>query len=445
MKWSRLLCSAVTAGVLIFGNTSLQAETLKEAIEEVIRSHPDVRSGAFNRLGRDEEVRQARSGYLPTLDFKAGYGIQELQEPDDDTLYPTLYTLSLRQNIFRGFATMDEVERQQARVHSSAYGLQATADLLALRTARAYLSVLQEQKFLQLAQENLESHLKIADQIKMRSDAGVSSTADSDQVTGRVALAQANLIVAHTNLADAKTNYLALTGHLPEDLQPPPSFDSVLPSSLDDAEMQAVQSHPTLKSARADLDARHSQYEVAKAPYYPIIDLEIDQHWEEDLDNEGDDDRLIALLRLRFNLFNGFKDEARRAETAHLISEAREIRNGTHREVIESIRLSWMARLAVLDRLDHVQQRVKSTSATSESYTRQFNLGQRTLLDVLDTEAEVIDAKRDLVEATYAGYFAQYRILNGLGNLVPAFGLEYPEESRVNQQDDREEAVASNG
>ncbi len=445
MKWSRLLCSALTTGTLILGGTSLHAEALRDAIETVIQTHPEIRTGAYNRLGRDEEVRQARAGYLPVIDFKAGYGIQELQEPVDDTLYPKLYTLSLRQNLFTGFATMDEVERQQNRVRSSAYSLQATSDLLALRTARAYLNVLREQELLNLAEQSLETHLRIADQIRMRSDAGVSSTADKDQVAGRVALARANVVVAQTNLADAQTNYLALVGRLPEGLQPPPAFDNELPATLEDAELQAIQAHPTLKSALADLDARVSQYEVAKAAYYPIVDLEVDQHWEDDFDNEGKNDRLIALLRLRFNLFNGFKDEARRAETAHLISEAREIRNGTHREVIESIRLSWMAHQAVLDRLNYIEQRAQSTSATAEAYTRQFNLGQRTLLDVLDTEAEAIDAKRDLVDATYAGYLTQYRILNGLGGLVPAFGLEYPEESKVEERNNRDETVAGNG
>lgn len=446
MHWRRMLCSAVATGTLLLSGASLQAETLQEAIDEVIKTHPEVRSGAYNRLGRDEEVKQARAGYLPTLNFSAGYGIQELQEPEEDTLNPAVYTLSLRQNLFTGFATMDEVKRQKSRVRSSAYLLQAQTDLLALQTARAYLKVLQEQELLKLAEESLETHLKIADQIQMRTDAGVSSTADSDQVAGRVSLARANVVVAKTNLADAKTNYLALVGRLPDHLQSPPALVELLPQSLEEAEEQAIKAHPTLKSAYADLDARVSQYEVAKAPYYPIVDLEVDQHWEDELDDEGRNDRLIAMLRLRFNLFNGLKDEARRAETAHLISEAREIRNGTHREVIESIRLSWMARQAILDRLDYVRQRVDSASATAEAYTRQFNLGQRTLLDVLDTEAEVIDAKQDLVEATYADYLTQYRILNGLGRLVPAFGLEYPEESVVeNQERDDQESIARNG
>jgi len=144
------------------------------------------------------------------------------------------------------------------------------------------------------------------------------------------------------------------------------------------------------------------------------------------------------MIRLRFNLFRGFKDEARRAETAELISEAREIRNNTHRQVIESIRLSWMAYQAVRDRIKYLELRVTSTVDTADSYNKQFNLGKRTLLDVLDTEAEVIDAKQALVNAKYDGLFSQFRILNGLGLLVKSFELEWPKESEVDG--DEEEA-----
>jgi adhesin transport system outer membrane protein len=94
-----------------------------------------------------------------------------------------------------------------------------------------------------------------------------------------------------------------------------------------------------------------------------------------------------------------------------------------------------MANQVVKDRIDYLEQRVVSTEATAASYTKQFNLGKRTLLDVLDTEAEVIDARRSLVEARYDGLFAQYRILSGAGQLVKAFDLRWPKESEVDDNE----------
>ena len=132
--------------------------------------------------------------------------------------------------------------------------------------------------------------------------------------------------------------------------------------------------HPTLKSADADLEAREKQYEVAKAPYLPIIDIEVDQNWTRDFDisTVGDEDSLVAMIRLRYNLFKGFKDEARRSETLQLISEAREIRNNTQRQVVESIRLSWMAYQAVKDQIKYLEQRAEYTQKTLDAYNQQF-------------------------------------------------------------------------
>jgi len=412
----------------------IYSETLKEAVDDTIKSHPKIGSNTFSVLGRTEEIRQAKADYFPQIGISGATGVQELQEPVEDTLYPNVLTLSLRQNLFNGFQTKGEVDRQKSRTVSSAYLLQGTADLMALRTTEVYLNVMRQQEFLALVEEDLQTHLRISDQIKLRSGAGVSSSADSDQADSRVQLAEANVVNVRINLADANSNYLAVVGHLPDQLEKPEVDSEDLPDDLDDAENKALRDHPILKSANADLKARIHQHDVAKGAFYPILDLEIDQNWEEDYDTVGRNDDLIALLRLRYNLFRGYRDEAREQETMFLIGEARDIRNDTQRQVIESIRLSWMAYQAVLQKIQHLEQRVAATVATAAAYNKQFNLGKRTLLDVLDTEAEVTDAKRNLVAAKYDGLYAHYRILNGMGVLVSSIGSTLPPEAIVDEK-----------
>ena len=434
--------SIVLGGACLLIGSFVSAETLTEAVGEVISSNPEIRSQAYNRLARDEEVRQAQAAYWPKLDFVAGAGHEDIQEPDEDELDPVEMRLSLRWNIFTGFATMNEVDRQNARVRSSAYRLQGISENIALETSRVYLDVLRQYALKELAEENLTTHLRISDQIKLRSESGVGSQADAEQVAGRVSLAESNVVVTRTNLLDAQTNYLAVVGHMPGDLVMPVEPASFLPASLDEAEALAVEGHPTLKSAEADLEAREEQNAVAEAPYWPKVDIEVDQNWDEDVDGvEGEQESTLAMVRLRYNLFNGFGDEARRVETLQLVEEAREIKNTTHRQVIESIRLSWMAHQSVLDRIKYLEQHVASSTATAQSYVKQFDLGKRTLLDVLDTEAEVIESKRDLINATYDGFFAQYRILNGMGKLVESLDQQWPEESVVENDEEEEEAM----
>lgn len=432
------IVAAIVFAPLSLSCSNSDAETIQQAIDHMLQTNPEIRAVAYNRLGRDEEVRRARSDYFPSLDFEVGYGYQDIQEPIEDELDPTLLRLTLRQNIFRGLATMNEIDRHEARVLSAAFQLQGTSENVALRGSQVYLNVLRSNELVKLAEQNLETHLRISDQIKLRSESGVSSKADSDQVAGRVSLAQSNVIITRTNQLDSQSTYLSVVGHMPTDLIKPGSVEHLLPPTIEEAERLAIKNHPTLKSATADLIAREEQSEVASSSYYPVIDLELDQQWDEDLDNEGKDYQFLAMVRLRYNLFRGFRDQARKAETVHLINEAREIRNSTNRQVVESTRLSWMSYQAVLDRINYLKDRVASTTDTARSYTKQFNLGKRSLLDVLDTEAEVVNAKRDLLNAQYDGLYSQFRILNGMGRLVASLQGEWPVESQV--PEDTEEA-----
>lgn len=444
-KIERLTLAGVMLGMLVTCNAA-QGETLQEAVKYMIDTHPDVRTVVYNRLARDQEVKQARAGYYPELGFSAGAGFQEYDDPVDQDLDPWEFKLSLRQNVFRGLQDMNETKRQKARVRSEAYVIQSTADNTALDTTKVYLEVLRKQAFLDMANENLRIHRRIADQIRLRSESGVDRMADMNQVESRLALAESNVIAAETNLIDAQTNYLKVIGHLPEDLVKPEVPPDLLPPSLEEAQQIALRQHPTLKQAEEDLVARKAQNDVAQAPFMPIVDIEIDKTWSEELDYglNTDEENLIGMVRVRYNLFRGWKDSARKAETAYLISEAREIRNHTHRQVIESIRLSWMAYKSALDRNHYLQKRVESSTETSQSYTKQWDIGKRTLLDVLDSEAERIDANKELIDSQFDGLIAEYRLLNGMGSLVHGLDLKWPEESYVHDDEKPKEKDKEN-
>ncbi|MGB6288566.1 MAG: TolC family outer membrane protein [Desulfobulbales bacterium] len=439
MKLTVRYLGALTLGALIAGTGSAHAETLQDAVHYMLQTNPDVKSIAYNRLARGEEVKQARAGYLPSLDISYGAGIADQNNPFDDTSYPQSTVLSLRQNVFRGFADQYEVERQTARVNSSAYLLQGRSENIALVTSRVYLNYLRQLELLELAKENLTIHQRIHDQIKLRSESGIDRKADLDQVMGRLSLAESNLVIAEANVADAQTDYQFVVGRIPEHLVKPQPVDAFIPALLEEAQQLAVKNYPILKSAQADVQAREAQYVVAKSNYYPKLDIVVDQKWEEDVDIPGYEEELRATAVARFNIFNGFSDKARIAETCYLIKEAREIQKNTERQIIESIRLSWMAHQASQNSIVYLQNYVKSTGATAEAFSKQWNIGRRSMFDVLDIEAELVNAKIDLVNAQYDKLYAQYRILNGMGQLVHTMGLQWPVESKVekdNQDDD---------
>ncbi|MBW2171562.1 MAG: TolC family outer membrane protein [Deltaproteobacteria bacterium] len=421
----------LVVGVLVLGGSSAQGETLQDAINYLLQSNPEVKAISWNRMARDEEVRQAKSGYWPIIDIRSGIGVEEQYEPFRDTTHPNSTVASLRQNVYHFGTTMNEVQRQRARVRSAAYRLQGTSENVALVASRYYLNVLRRLELYDLAVENLTNHERIHDQVKLRSGSGVDSRADFDQVTGRLSLAQANVVVAKQNIIDAETDYQAVIGHLPEDLVKPAPVDSAIPASMEEAQQLALADQPILKSARADYEARESQHTVAKRAAYPSFDVAVDYRWENDVDIVGYQEELVATGIVSFNIFRGWWDDARIKETRHQICEAWEIMNNTRRQTVQSVRLSWESYRAAQDNIVHLEEYVASTGATAEAFDKQWSIGRRTMFDVLDIQAEYITAKEDLTNARYDEVYSQFRVLSGIGKLTHTLELEWPEESRI--------------
>jgi adhesin transport system outer membrane protein len=431
MKTSAKHLIIFLVGVFILGSSSAQAETLQEAIHYLLQTNPEIRAVSWNRLARDEEVVQARSGYFPSIDIRTAHGVEEQNNPFHDTKWPNSTVLSLRQNLFHFGATAKEVARQKARVRSAAYRLQGTSENVALDAARVYLDVLRHLELYDLAKENLTNHERIYDQIKLRSDSGVDSKADLDMVMGRLALAESNIVVTKANVVDAKTDYQAVIGHLPEDLIKPEPVESAIPISMEEAQKLAVENYPLLKSAQADLEAREAQHSVAKRSVFPSLDAALDYKWEEDVDIDGYQEEFVATGIVSFNIFRGLWDKGRITETRHLICEAWEILNNARRQTIQSVGLSWEAYEAAVDKITYLEEYVKSTGATAEAFSKQWSIGRRTMFDVLDIEAEYINAKADLVDAQYDKMIAEYRVLSGMGKLAQTLDVEWPEEAGV--------------
>lgn len=416
-------------GVVLAGLASYSsALTLRETVEHTLETHPEVQAARHVVQSRGEEVREAKAGYLPTVDLAAGIGRQTVETPstggDEVSLTRHEASVAARQMLFDGFATSEEVNRQQARESSAGYKAVEVEENTALRVAEVYLNLLRYNELLGLARDTLHEHQNIHDQMVLRNKSGVGSKADLDQISARLALAQSNMITAQSNLLDAKTNFYRVTGIFPDlDQLKMPSVHQTLPGMVEDAEQTAVEQHPTLLSANADVDSAEAQYEATESSYWPRLQLEADRRWDQDIDGiEGDNEDTIVALRVTYNLYNGGGDSARRKSTAYLLEQAREIRNNTRRQVVESLRLSWTAYQTIKEQLKYLQMHVRASTDTRSAYQKQFNIGRRTLLDLLNTENEVIESRRALINANYDGVFSQYRVLNSMGQLLQDIG-----------------------
>jgi len=415
------------------------ADPLAVVVGRTVTTNPDVLADAQERRARDEELVQARSGYGPTIDVSGGLGLEDSDNPvarargdGSETLARRESRIVLRQMVFDGFATKSEVARQAERVNSIAYTVMSSAEQVALRTAEVYLDVLRRQELLDLAKQNLAAHVRTRDQIEMRSKSGLSRRADLDQVIARYAQAMANVIAEESNVADARTNYLRVTGELPEKVVYPDTQSLQLPGTLEEAVEAALAAHPTLKSAEADVQAANAQHKASRSEFYPRFDIEAGGGWNKNIDGQrGRNNDKNIMLRAQYRLFSMGKDQARSRQTAYLVDEAKEIRNETRRQVIESIRLSWSQYQSGTEQLGYLKQHVVSAEATLKAYQKQFSIGKRSLLDLLDSENERFEASRAYANTKYDRLFAHYRIQAGMGRLLASLGVAPPEGAKV--------------
>ncbi|MCO6059566.1 TolC family outer membrane protein [Pseudomonas sp. MOB-449] len=424
--------------LLAMAATQIQAMTLTDAIQSTLEKHPELLASAQNRLVADEEAKVAKGGYLPTVDLITGVGREQSDSPstralgdhNKETLNFRDAELRLRQMLFDGFNTPNEVERTQSVVNSRAYFTLGTAESLALRTVEVYLEVLKRREMVALARNNLMAHERIHDQIGLRSERGVGSTADFDQAEARLALARNNLYTEEVNLADAEANFYSAVGMPADELTAPGTIKGEMPADLMAARQGVMDSNPLLKSAQADVNAAESQYESAKAPFYPRLDAELATTADDNVQgDEGHYNTWRAGVVMNYNLFNGMRDKSRLQAAAHQINQSMDIRNNALRVLNENLSLAWNAMENARKQTPEARSYADYTSRVREAYQQQFGIGQRTLLDLLDSENELFTANRRYVEVRYVEEFSMYRVISAMGDLLRRQNVVVPAEA----------------
>lgn len=417
----------------LFTAVSVQADTLPAVIERTLRTNPDVQINVHRRLISDQEYRQARAAYLPSVDLSLGYGEENSDNSTtratnggDLSLERSEAAISINQMLFDGFKTSNETARQQARRQASAEQVRDSSENTALKVAEVYLEMLRKRRLLELAKDNLVVHQKTLDQVRLLVESGAGRRADIQQTEARLALATSGMLRAEGELRDGEYAFLRVTGEEPSDLAPPPNEEvaATLYPTLEATLDQAVTHHPALKTAEASLRAAQSAYEGTNSAFMPRFDLELSASRNDNLDGiNGRNDDTLAMVRMRYNLYRGGADKARRQAGAEQVEVAREVLNRTRRAVEEETRMAWNSLNTTRQRLIHLRRHVEASEKVMDSYTEQFKLGQRTLLDLLDSKFELYNARTALVSAEYAELFDLYRVLTSTGNLLSSLGL----------------------
>ncbi|WP_169307332.1 TolC family outer membrane protein [Chitiniphilus eburneus] len=426
--------STLLAGVVFAITSQAYGETLADAVEKAVLRNPDVKARWYDFRASGEDVDIARGGYYPRIDVQGAVGKAWRDDPNVDSRSYSNPTagIELRQMLFDGFATRDEVRRLNYAKLTRYYELLSTSDSYAMDTVQAYYDVLRYRELVKLAEANHNTHKDIFKLIEQRTQAGVGRRVDLEQAAGRLALAESNLLTERSNLYDVSARYTRLVGEEPVDLDAPPDLAALLPGG-DTVLPQAIKNNPSFLAAISNIRSARAGQGVARAAYWPTVDVRASQGYERNQDGVDGSYRTGRLmLMLNYNLFKGGSDRARERRALEDLNGAFELRDKACRDIRQTTQIAWNNVQRLGEQITYLEQHELSTRKARDAYRQQFEIGQRTLLDVLDTENELFDAARSLVSGRVDRKIAEARVLAQTHQLLAALKLA-PLEAETDQ------------
>lgn len=409
--------------------------TINDTVQLTLKNNPNIKAFQEYRQAAEFDKKRARSGWLPTLDAAAGIGFEQWSSPTtrgggpgaqkDDVFYKRYdHSVTLSQTIWDGFATWSRYRMADAMLVSAEHRLFDNAEALALDAILAHMEICRQLKMVQLSELNVANHKRILGSQYDRLNAGASTRADVTQTQARLARAETSLIEARLALDVARLNYKNLTGFEPGELVPPQAPEKMF-HSLENALANSMTNNSKILSKKADIDTSSAQKDLDKSAFHPRIYLEVSNlyNWQvQDADyyTWG----TAVMLRAQWNLYNGHYDwynlKADKARVRQASLELQALRDNLAEETAST----WAQWLSNIEQVKFYSAAVGYNTQTRDMYLQQFNVGSRSLLDVLDSENELYSTSMQLVTAQMNEIAAQYRLITLSGKLLGYFEVD---------------------
>lgn len=426
------MCRIIALSVL-FGSSALSVQAnetsiFDKAISEALLNNPSVNAAWYNFEAAAHEQRSAEGGYYPSIDLDMDAGTRWSKSPgtDMDDYHHSTATLTLTQMIYDGNETRNQVARLGHERRARFFEFKYATEQAAFQAVNAYADVAREQKLVALTKENYIEHRKIYDQILERVEQGVGRGVDLEQANSRLALAETNLLTEVANLHDVSARYQRITNMQPEDDLADVSLNvEMIGEDAASVLKTAYQEHPFLMANTESLMAAQADKRIREAANKPKLDLRLrDQYEQNRSGNSGDYHDMAVELVFSFNLYNGGADAAAIRQYEQAAASVETERLGACYDIRQEAMVAFNAINNLQSQIGLLEQNVLAISKARVAYRGQFDIGQRTLLDLLDTENEYFETRRALVNAQSDLTIAQARTLSSMGILVSSFNNE---------------------
>jgi len=427
-------------GLLTLASCAALAQTtspVAQSVQKAIEGNPEV-AAKFNAFrASNAEIDVASGDWKPHLDASGMAGRRNYENtqsvPRDPRFNQGGVRLELSQLLWDGLSTHHEVQRLgHVKLERYFEFLDAT-EQFGLQAATAYYDVVRYRKLVALAEDNYIQHKVSFDQVQSRVNAGVGRGVDLEQVVARVALAESNLVTERANLHDVTERYVRLVGSAPPaDNVSAVSLVRPLPASEQEAMRLAAIQSPAVASAIEGLRSARAAAAGRQGAFQPKIEARARGAAGHNLDGVLYQKHDVgAEIAVTWNIFNGGSDSARERQYANLLTQAENLRDKACVDTRQTVAIAFNDVRKLNEQLGYLDRNVVSIQKARDAYRQQFDIGQRSLLDLLNSENELYTAKRSYALAEQDLAIAVVRTYAGMGTLVASLGLKRPDAQNL--------------
>lgn len=403
--------------------SSAQAQSLEEALIEAYLNNPTLQAQRAQLRVTDEGVPQASAGWRPNVELIGDITgtrsrLRTRTSRTDSTRLSQGIDLRVTQNLYDGGGTDAAVEGAQADVLAARANLISAEQSILLQVVTSYMDVLRDEAVVELNRQNVERLRRQLEATQDRYDAGVATLTDVAQAESRIARSRSDLLTSEGDLEVSKALFEEVVGMPPTNLSTP-SLAPDLPAGRAEAREISVEQNPSVLAAiysrRAALHSIDEQF----ADLLPSVDVigTLSRSWDEN--SNGSRSRSYSLAaQVTVPIYQqGFEtSEVRAAKmaAAQALMEIEEAR----RDVVEQTLSAWESYTSVVATITAIQEEIRAAEIALEGVQQEERVGQRTVLDVLDAEQELLDANVSLVRARRDETVARFELIAALGSLT---------------------------
>ncbi|GJD37491.1 TolC family outer membrane protein [Methylobacterium aerolatum] len=418
---------AATAIAVTLAASPAWAETLEGALARAYRGNPSLNASRATTRYTDEGVAIAQSGYRPQVSLSADIGSAYSQGRFssvnvNQTLTPGGAGLSVNQTIFNGFQTDNNVRRAESTVYSQRETLRFTELTVLYSAVQAYMNVLSNTATLELNRNNVEVLEEQLRQTRDRFNVGEVTRTDVAQAEARLAGARSQVAAAESALRTTIGIYRQNIGVEPRALAPGRPLDKFVPATLDAAVAIGLQEHPQIISAMHALDAGEAQVKVLEGQLYPQVSVAGTVAQRYDTAFPGDAGVQASIVgRVTIPIYEGGQVYAQVRQQKELVGQYRiqvdQIRDQVRASVVDF----WGRLEAAKAQVIAAQAQVQANEVALNGVREEARVGQRTTLDVLNAQQELLNSRVNLIVAQRDRVIFSYGVVQAMGQLTARF------------------------